>query len=165
MATLIVQAHPLEDSFSAALCDAAAAQAQSTDPATTTIRLGQGDHLDVDMFTGVTNLVMVYPTWWGSLPAMLLGSLETSLGPWIDGGAPLAKSPLRSVKQLTVITTHGSSRLVNRLQGEPGMQFWKRTVLGLCSKKAHFSWQALYKLDRLTHADRSGFLSTVTVSR
>lgn len=157
MTTLVVQAHPLDASFSAALLDAVVAQA----PDARVVRLGQGDVWSVETCAGVTRLVVVYPTWWGSLPAMLLDALDALIGPWVDGVEPAAASPLRTVESITVITTHGSSKLVNVLQGEPGMQLWKRTVLRLCADGATFDWQSLYKIDRASEADRVSFVESV----
>jgi hypothetical protein len=65
------------------------------------------------------------------------------------------------VNTVTVVTTHGSSRLMNNLQGEPGKQTWTRVVLPCCAPEASFDWIALYKIDRSTEAERSAFLATV----
>lgn len=159
MQTLVVQAHPLEDSYNAALLDAVVAQV----PGATVLRLGQGDRWTTYSCIDVTRLVVVYPTWWGSLPAVLLAALDDVLGPWVDGDELAATSPLRAVESLTVLTTHGSSKLVNALQGEPGLQLWKRTVLPLCAPGADFDWQSLYKIDRASDADRRAFLASVAV--
>ncbi len=155
----MVQAHPLEASYSAALLDAVIAQA----PGARVLRLGQGDRWTTYSCIDVTDLVMVYPTWWGSPPAVLLGALDEVVGPWVDSNLTASTSPLRDVSSLTVITTHGSSKFVNMLQGEPGLQLWKRTVLPLCAKGARFRWQSLYKIDRATDADRTDFLRSITV--
>lgn len=95
---------------------------------------------------------------------MLLAQLGDVIGPWVDGGEPVATSPLRQVESLTVVTSHGSSKLVNVLQGEPGLQLWKRTVLPLCAPGARFSWQSLYKIDRATPDERSEFLTSVALA-
>lgn len=156
----MVQAHPLEDSYNAALLDAVVARS----PEATVLRLGQGDRWTPYSCIGVTRLVAVYPTWWGSPPAMLLAALDDVLGPWIDGDELVATSPLRGVESLTVVTTHGSAKLVNVLQGEPGLQLWKRTVLPLCAPGAGFDWQSLYKIDRATDADRRAFLDRLSIT-
>lgn len=160
--TVVVQAHPLDDSFSMALFDAVLTGLRSKGADPTTLRISEEAVLETQVFDDVGHLVVVYPTWWGSLPAMLLGPVIDVLAPWVDDGLAHSSSPLRSVERLTVVTTHGSSRLVNRLQGEPGLQLWRRTVLGLCADGASFEWLSLYKLDRLDSAARTQFVERVT---
>lgn len=160
MTTLVVQAHPLEDSFNAALLDAVVAHA----PDARVVRLGQGERWTSYACIDVTNLVVVYPTWWGSLPAMLLEALGDLIGPWVDGDQVAATSPLRTVESVTVVTTHGSSKLINVLQGEPGLQLWKHTVVPLCAPGASFRWQSLYKIDRCTASERADFLASLSLS-
>jgi len=117
-----------------------------------------------DRLAVTEHLVVVYPTFWGAPPALLQGWLHATCGPWIDGSAGLDQSPLRSVRRLTAVTSHGSARWVNIVQGEPGLCLWKRTVLALCAPGACFDWQALYKIDRLDEAGRKAFLERVTSS-
>lgn len=162
MTTLVVQAHPLEDSYSAALLGAVVEGLGAVVEglvAPRVVRIAEGDDLTAESFAGARSLVAVYPTWWGSLPASLLAGLNDVIGPWVDGPEPAATSPLATLTSITVVTTHGSSKLVNRLQGEPGLQLWKRTVLPLCAPGATFSWRSLYKLDRATESDRTNFLT------
>jgi hypothetical protein len=80
------------------------------------------------------------------------------LSPWIDGREQPETSPLRNVAAVNVITSHGSSKMVNMLQGEPGLQLWKRTVLPLCAPGATFGWKAMYKLDQDDAAARAAFI-------
>ena len=153
--TLVVQAHPAPASLNVAFLNEVVRQR----PQAEVIRLGEHDQLQRATFDGVTEFIAVYPTWWGSLPSTFLAALGEVLGPWIDGPEPRATSPLRTVRALTVVTSHGSSKFVNGLQGEPGRQLWKRTVLPLCHGDATFSWRSLYKLDRATAQDRSRFIA------
>jgi len=159
MGTLVVQAHPVTDSLSGAMLDAVVARLKSTTDDCDVVRVGQGDVLTADACLRARQLVAIYPTWWGSLPAMLLDQLNQVIGPWVDGDEPAGSSPLRNVHHIQVVTSHGSSRLINRMQGEPGLQLWKRTLLPLCASNATFDWQSLYKLDRLSDSDRTDFLS------
>lgn len=159
MTTLVVQAHPLEQSYNQALLDAIVQQA----PDARVVRLGQGDRWTQYACIGVTRLVFVYPTWWGSLPAMLLDALNEIIGPWVDGHEAAATSPFKTVESITIATSHGSSKLVNSLQGEPGLQLWKRTILPLCASGATLRWQSLYKIDRATDADRTAFVNSLTI--
>ena len=64
-------------------------------------------------------IVFVYPTWYGGPPAMLKG--------WIDRVFTLGV-PLRNIRRLVVVTSHGSSKGVNALGGEPGKRMIFRTL-------------------------------------
>jgi putative NADPH-quinone reductase len=158
--TLVVQAHPLEQSYNSALLDAVVAQA----PGARVVRLGQGDRWTPYACIDATRLVAVYPTWWGSLPAMLLDALNDLIGPWVDGDQSRDTSPLRTIESLTVLTSHGSPKRINMLQGEPGLQLWKRTIVPLCAPGARFSWQSLYKIDRASPAERNAFVDSLTIT-
>jgi putative NADPH-quinone reductase len=161
---LLLHAHPLEDSYSAALRDRAVEALDGDDHDITVARLGAGDDAgpDRDELTDISALVLVYPTWWGSQPAPLLGWIQRVIGPWIDErGRQLEESPLGSVEKLIVITTHGSSRWINGLQGEPGRHLLKRSVLPLCAPGVEFRWISLYKLDLLEPSDLVAFIDRV----
>lgn len=157
---MILYYHPLDDSFSAAMCDAAVDALTTERGRPRVVRLAD-EPIDRAELAAITHLVVIAPTWWGTLPAQLLDAMRELIGPFVDGDGDPAGSPLRTVARLTVVTSHGSSRLMNRVQGEPGLALWKHTVLGLCAPDAAFEWVALYKLDRSTDADRGAFLDRV----
>lgn len=97
-------------------------------------------------------IVFVYPTWFGGPPAMLKG--------WIDR-VLTASVPLRNIRHLVVVTTHGSSKAVNAFGGEPGKRMMRRTLRVLCHPLARSRWIALYNIDRAQHEDRAEFLANV----
>jgi putative NADPH-quinone reductase len=159
--TLVLQSHPLDDSYNMALLDAVV-RALDRRAVEHTVHRFQPDGPPADSaIEGCRHLIVVAPTWWGAMPAVVLDWLQRRLEPWIDGGRPADQCPLRSVRRLSVVTSHGSSRWTNLLQGEPGLQLWKRTVLPLCSPDARFDWIALYKIDRLDLDARRAFIASV----
>lgn len=162
MKTLVVHAHPLEESYNTAIRDTVCDALEESRVDHTLIRLARGEEPDLVPGT-YDRLVAVCPTWWGGPPAVLLDWLQRTLSPVIDaaGGTDRPTSPLTSVRHLTVVTTHGSSRLMNGLQGEPGRRTWARVVVPLCAPGARFDWVALYKIDRSTPEDRAAFLARV----
>ena len=95
---------------------------------------------------------------------MLLDALNDLIGPWVDGDQSRDTSPLRTIESLTVLTSHGSTKRINMLQGEPGLQLWKRTIVPLCAPGASFSWQSLYKVDRVSPAERIAFVDSLTIT-
>lgn len=141
MPTLVVQAHPVPDSLNAALLARVDAGLQRSGGDHCVFRLGQGPAPTMADVEGSDRLILVYPTWWGGQPAMLLAWLQDLLEP--EAGAPLA-----AIEQLTAVTSLGSSRLLNRVQGEWGRRHLERTVLAACAPGASFRWLPLYKVDR-----------------
>lgn len=161
MSTLVLHTHPLEDSFSAHLRDVVCEALTATDVEFDLVRLGQGEEPDVDELHLVDHLIAVYPTWWGGLPATLLDWVQRTLCPVIDDQASTARSPFSGIQRITVVTTHGSSKLMNVAQGQPGRQTWTRVIVPRCAAGASFNWVALYKIDRTDHAQRTAFANEV----
>lgn len=110
-------------------------------------------------------LVFVYPTWWSGQPAMLKGWIDRV---WVAGVAwelPAGKAGLKArltgVRRIVAVTTHGSSKLINALEGEGGKRTLFRSIRLLCSKRTRTTWCALYGLDRATAEQRAAFLDRV----
>ena len=160
MKTLVVHAHPLEESYSAALRDVVCDALTTRGIEHTLVRLAQGEEPEL-AGDALEHLIAVYPTWWGGLPAVLLDWLQRTLGPHIDGSLPTEESPFASVRRITVVCTHGSSLFMNNLQGQPGKQTWSRVIMPLCRHDADFEWVARYTLDRTEEHDRTAFLDEV----
>ena len=110
-------------------------------------------------------LVFVYPTWWSGQPAMLTGWLDRVLirgVAWeLPEGATRITRRLTNVHRLVAITTHGSSRLINLLEGETGRRVIGRALRVLCHRSARIMWLAMYNIDRSAAADRQAFLDEV----
>jgi putative NADPH-quinone reductase len=159
--TLVMQFHPLDDSYNVALLNAVVDGLEESGRPHEVVRLAQGGVVDRERLMTTGHLIVVTPTWWGAMPAKILDWIQSELGPWIDGGQDPARSPLRSVERLTVVTSHGSSRLMNGVQGEPGRKLWRRSVLPLCAPSARFDWLSLYKIDRSDEAGRQAFVDRV----
>jgi NAD(P)H dehydrogenase (quinone) len=110
-------------------------------------------------------LVLVYPTWWSAQPAVLKGWIDRV---WVAGVAwelPEGKTVLRplltDVRRIVVVTTHGSSKLINALQGEAGKRIVTRSIRTMCSKRTRTTWCALYGVDGSTLERRTKFLDKV----
>jgi putative NADPH-quinone reductase len=111
-------------------------------------------------------LVLVHPTWWGGQPAILKGWFDGVVG---DLGPPAARPgsagdgrPLGRIRRLAVVTTHGSARWVNHLQGEPGRCTTMRALRTVLHPHARRQWLACYGLDRIGPADRARFAARVS---
>jgi NAD(P)H dehydrogenase (quinone) len=191
MRTLVVYAHPVDDSFVAAVRDTAIGAlrasghdvhlldlyAEGFEPRLTTAEhashsVGLPARLDdvelvrnVRLLQWAQMLVLVYPTWWGAQPAILKGWFDRV---WVEGvayhlpqGSSRIRPGLRSIRRVVVVTTHGSSKFVNALQGEAGKHFVGRQVRSLVSRRARVRWIARYDMDRSTDDDRRAFLDRV----
>jgi putative NADPH-quinone reductase len=119
----------------------------------------------IDNLTWCDTLVLVYPTWWGGQPAILKGWFDRV---WVTGvvyEAPEGKnritSLLHNVRRIVVVTTHGSSKLVNAVQGEPGKRTVTRSLRALCNHWCRTDWVAMYALDRATPEQCDRFLDRV----
>ena len=110
-------------------------------------------------------LVFVYPTWWSGQPAMLKGWIDRV---WVAGvawtlpeGANRLRPGLGGVRRIVAVTTHGSSKLINSLEGESGKRMMTRALRALCSKRTRTTWCAIYGLDTADAAKRQRFLDRV----
>lgn len=187
MKTLLVYCHPDEASFVAALRDRVVTTlegrgdevrvtdlyAEDFDPVFSAeehaAHLDEGAHPDasahVEDLLWCERVVLVYPTWWSGQPAMLKGWIDRAFvrgAAWdLPPGAKRVHGRLRNVRRLVVVTTHGSPKWVNALQGEPGKRVVTRTLRAVCHPMARTSWIAMYGLDRSTPEQRRAFLDAL----
>ncbi len=86
-----------------------------------------------------------------------------SRGPFHLGpdGTNRIRPLLRNVRRIVVVTTHGSSKLVNSLQGEGGKRVVTRALRSLCSRRCRTTWVAMYGVDTSTAEQRQAFLDRV----
>jgi NAD(P)H dehydrogenase (quinone) len=150
--TLVVQVHPLEQSYNAALRDRVVAELESAGGMVICHRLAQGERPGAGELATAGRLVLVYPTWSGGLPSALLGWIH---GLFDDG------TNLPCVRELVAVTTCGSSQVVNRVQGEWGRRYLRTELLGRCASGARFRWLPLYKVDRRSQLEMRRHLDTV----
>ena len=120
---------------------------------------------DVEDLRWCEAIVFVYPTWWSGLPAMLKGWIDRT---WMNevalvlpAGANTIRPRLTNITRLVAVTTHGSSKFLNALQGEPGKRTISRSIRVMCNKFCRARWIAYYGLDKSTAQDRRHYLETV----
>lgn len=158
MRVVVLHAHPQQECLSVALRDRVVETLERAGHEVEMVRLTQGEWIDGATIVGAEGLVLVYPTWWGGLPAPMLAWVQRELAAWLDGHADPATSPLRTVRHLIAVTTHGSPRWTNRLQGEPGRQLLRRTIARFCAPGTRLRWVALYGLDQHSPQELSAFI-------
>jgi len=185
--TLVVHCHPDPESFTAAVRDRAIEAlrergnevrltdlyAAGFDPVLS--KREQARHLEPGPDPSVADhaadlqwcqqLVLVYPTWWSGQPAMLKGWFDRVVVKDVAFELPpdsnRIHAKLRNVKRIVAITTHGSSKLVNALEGEVGKRMVTRTLRAVCHPFARTRWIALYGIDTATDAKKAAFLERV----
>ena len=120
----------------------------------------------VDDLQWCDTLVFVYPTWWSSQPAILKGWIDRVFMNDVAWTLPEGKarlSPLlTNITRLIAITTHGSSKWINALQGEPGKRTLFRSIRLMMGLRTRSTWIGVYGLDAMTDArDREKKLESI----
>jgi putative NADPH-quinone reductase len=187
MRVLLIHCHPRSDSFSAALCAAAAealdgaghaVQVQDLYRSSFTPVLTPDErarYYDEDRNRGAIEpfvraleeaeaLLLVYPTWWFGFPAMLKGWLDRVWVPGVafrlDGRGGLTPR-LVNIRRIGVVTTYGSPRWLLWWVGWPDWRLISRGVKPLCARNCRLDWIALCRMDTCTVDERERFLRDV----
>ncbi|MGE0255445.1 MAG: NAD(P)H-dependent oxidoreductase [Alphaproteobacteria bacterium] len=189
MRVLLVHAHPLSGSLSAALRTAAerglAAAGHTVDALDLyaedfEARLSADERAryhdtatnvgpvatHVARLRAAEALVIIYPTWWNGLPAILKGWFDRV---WLPGVAfDLPKDGrgrivplLGNIRRVAVVTTYGSPRLHTFLMGDSGRRTIGRVLLRLCHPSARLDWHGLYDMNRATPERCGAFVAKV----
>lgn len=117
----------------------------------------------IDALKWCDALVLVYPTWWSGQPAILKGWFDRVLVNEVAWTMPEGKNRIRPhlthIKRFVVITTHGSSKLINALEGESGKRTAFRSVRLMFNWRTRSSWIAFYGLDNKGDAEREAMVT------
>jgi 1,4-dihydroxy-2-naphthoate polyprenyltransferase len=86
------------------------------------------------MLAWAEHVVFVYPTWWGTMPAVLKGFLDRALAPgFAFGENERGFVPLLTRRSAELLTTMDTPRWVYRwIYGAPGHRAMARAILGFC---------------------------------
>jgi NAD(P)H dehydrogenase (quinone) len=187
MRVLLIHAHPREDSLSAALREATKAaleaaghavelrnlHAEGFQPAMSAEERGRhhdiprnlegiADH--VEALQRAEALVLVYPTWWYGMPAMLKGWFDRI---WVPGvafnlGAGAIEPLLTNIRRIGVVTTYGSPTWLLWYVGRPDRKLMHRGIRRLCAKDCKVDWLSLTRLDHRTRDECAAFIQKVS---
>ena len=108
-------------------------------------------------------LVLVYPTWWFSLPAILKGWFDRV---WTANFAFVPGTPIRplltGLKSVLVVTTLGSPWWIDRLvMWQPVRRVLKMGLILPCAPKAKFEMLSLYGAEMVDGATVDGFTTRI----
>jgi NAD(P)H dehydrogenase (quinone) len=175
---LVVFAHPVPLSFTEAMRDRVLLglstagwtvdeidlYADSFDPCITAAEIAGHPSPDatiddhIERLLAATAVVFVHPTWWGGQPAIVKGWLDRVLS------RPAGVDAFGSVRRLCVVSSHGSSRTRNAVQGVPGRRITFRLIRAKCHPLARSMFVGFYNNDNSSTEDRAEFLDKVEAS-
>jgi len=177
MRILLVHAHPRPDSYNAALRDAVLRglgnrhevasrdlYAEGFNPALSAEERGRYHNVPANL-EGIEDhvaslrraeaLILVYPTWWYGMPAMLKGWFDRV---WAPGVAFTLTSgaiapALTNIRHIHVVTTYGSPSWLLWVMGHPDEKLIRRGIRRLCAKDCRVHWHALTRMDHRTRPE------------
>lgn len=188
MRILVVYAHPLDDSYAAALRDIVVAALQGSGHAVDLCDLHK-EAFDpvlsaherrvyadtsanvervarhVQRLREAEGVIFVFPSWWYGMPAILKGYFDRV---WLPGVAfefgPQAIKPLLAgIRLFGVVTTTGAPGWFTRIyMGNPSRKVLMRGLARLLvAPRAEKFWLALHGIDKASAAQRSTFIARV----
>ncbi|WP_261841460.1 NAD(P)H-dependent oxidoreductase [Aliamphritea ceti] len=121
---------------------------------------------DIKQLKQVECLVLIFPTWWFSFPAILKGWFDRV---WAPGHAyehasdygPI-KQCLNNLKEMKVITTLGSPWWVDAfVLRKPVKKILKLALLGACATNCKFKMLSLYNSEKLSKEKINKFVDRI----
>lgn len=109
-------------------------------------------------------LVVIYPTWWSSLPAVLKGWLERTMVPGVGfvlDDDRRVRPGLTNIRRLVGISTYGSPWTYVKGINDNGRRTITRALRMSTGWRTRTSWMALYEMDTTSHERRMRFLDRV----
>jgi putative NADPH-quinone reductase len=116
----------------------------------------------VDRLKAAEALVLVYPTWCFSMPAILKGWFDRVLLPGVSfsmGDDGIARPALTHLRRIAGVVTYGRPRWNALLVGDPPRLAVTRYLRMLNAAKARIEYHAIYDMNRATAERRAAFLA------
>jgi len=106
---------------------------------------------DIRQLKEAEALVIIFPTWWFSFPAILKGWFDRV---WVPGHAfefSSSASPMLNLKEIKVITTLGASWWVDKfVMKSPIKRIIRDALMRNCTKNCEFSMLSLYNSENIS---------------
>jgi len=121
---------------------------------------------DIEQLKQAESLVLIFPTWWFSFPAILKGWFDRVWAPGhvYDHASDFGpiKQRLDNLKEMKVITTLGSPWWVDTfILRKPVKKVLKTALLGCCATNCRFKMLTLYKTEKLSTAKIEKFVAKI----
>ncbi|QDL97488.1 NAD(P)H-dependent oxidoreductase [Rhodopseudomonas palustris] len=112
---------------------------------------------EIDDLSWAETLVLVFPTWWFGMPALMKGWFDRVWAPGVayDHASDLGRirPRLRSLRRVVAITTLGSPWWIDRLVlRQPVKRILKTAILGTCAPQAKLTFLSFYGCEQLDAA-------------
>jgi len=186
MRILVIYAHPVKESFVSALhdcvvttlqkaghevddCDLYAEGFQPVLPREERITYhdvsASRAHVskEIERLRLCNGLVLVFPTWWYGMPAILKGYIDRVWLPGVvfklDRGR--TRPILDNIERFAVVTTYGSPWWLNKLIFDPNRSMLMRGIRLLFPRVPRARWLAQYGMDAADAGTREKFLRKV----
>jgi putative NADPH-quinone reductase len=122
------------------------------------------DHAET--LKSVEGIILCFPHWWFSMPAVLKGWVDRVWGPGIafdyDPKDKHLVPALRNIRLFGVVTSYGSPWwIVTLFAGNAGKKVLMRGMKPLCAKDVRSFYMAHYSMDHSTPRSRKTFLEKV----
>jgi putative NADPH-quinone reductase len=186
MRVLMIYCHPRPDSFSAALRDAACRALESRghqvelrdlyaegfDPVLSSEERGRYHDVAVNL-AGIEDhaeslrradaLLLVYPTWWYGMPAMLKGWFDRIWAPGVAFrlGESAIEPLLTNIRRIGVVTTYGSPNWLLWYIGRIDRKLLNRGIRRLCARNCRTDWYTLTRMDHRSRPECAAFVTRV----
>jgi putative NADPH-quinone reductase len=186
MRVLMIHCHPRPDSFSHALREAARVALEAAGhavelrdlyaegfvPAMSATERGTyhevpgnlaGIEDHVASLRHAEALVLVYPTWWYGMPAMLKGWFDRVWAPGVAFhlGEGAIEPLLTNIRRIAVVTTYGSPNWLLWYIGRIDRKLIRRGIARLCARRCRVEWLALTRMDQRRPPECATFLARV----
>jgi NAD(P)H dehydrogenase (quinone) len=114
----------------------------------------------------VDGLILCFPHWWFTMPAVLKGWVDRVWGPGVaftyDPKDHHLEPALHNIKLFGVVTSYGSPWwIVHLFAGNAGYKVLMRGMKPLCAKDVRSFYLAKYGMDGATAGQRQAFLEKV----
>ena len=111
-------------------------------------------------------LILIYPTWWFGMPAILKGYIDRLFVPGVafelDADGTMRQHGLSNIRRLIVITSYGFPRwYVRWIARDPGKAFILCGLRPIFARGCAVDWLALHGMDKADLAERTDFLDRV----
>jgi NAD(P)H dehydrogenase (quinone) len=121
---------------------------------------------DTQALVSADVLILIFPTWWFGLPAILKGWIDRVFVPGVayehspDFGRMIPK--LTNLRSCLAITTLGSPWTIDWLiMFRPNRRILSRAIVGTCAPNARFSMLSLYNTEKIVPGRLAAFERTI----